>query len=240
MTMLRDEVPNALSSEQLEYVACCPIFRGLSASRLAELVAPQLRLRFFQGGTVIYSPTDFERSLGIVLAGSAIATKKGSVILNTFQPGSCFGVATLFSNSRRYVATVQAKSPCLVAMLSGAQLQELFRLEPTITQNYIAFLYSRIHFLNRKIDAFTAVTADEAVALYLLEQLEHGNPICLDLSYAKLADTLALGRSTLYRSFAILEEAGILRKNGRVITILDPDGLEQWADGTRGPDERSH
>jgi len=224
-----------LSSEQLEYVARCPIFRGLSASRLGELLTPRLRLRAFERGSVIYSPTSFERSLGIVLAGSATATKKGSVILNTFQPGSCFGVATLFSNSRRYVATVQAKSACLVALLSGSQLQELFRLEPTITQNYIAFLCSRIHFLNRRIDAFTAVTADEAVALYLLEQLEHGNPIRLDLSYAKLADMLALGRSTLYRSFALLEEAGILRKNGRAITILDADRLEQWADGSRGP-----
>lgn len=216
-----------LSKEQLELVSCCPIFQGISAQRLGELLAGRVELRSFARQEIIYSPKHFEESLCLMLKGSAAANKHGSVLLNTFQPGSCFGVATLFSPSKRYVTTVTAKTACLAAFFPAALMEELFRQEPLISRNYISFLASRIHFLNRKIDQFTAVSAEEKLLYYLLEQLENGNPIRMSLSYAKLADVLNLSRSSLYRALDALETDGILRKEGKLLHILDADALEQ-------------
>lgn len=188
------------------------------------------RLRSFARGEVIYSPAHFECSIGLFLSGSAQVEKSGgTVILNTLRPGDWFGVAALFSQSRRYVATVRAASSCRVAFFTHEGLTGMFAAEPVIGLNYISFLSSRIHFLNRKIDQFTAVSAEEKLALYLLEQTENGPSFALPMSYAKLADSLDLSRSSLYRAMDALEDDGVLKKEGRRLTVLDPEGLEQWA-----------
>lgn len=216
-----------LNSEQLVAVSKCSIFQGIPLTRLAELFKEAVALCSFQKNEIIYSPHHFEESLCVILQGSAFAEKKDSVLLNTFEAGSCFGVATLFSHSKRYVATVRAKSSCLAAFFPAEQIEELFQKEAVIRQNYIAFLTSRILFLNRKIDQFTAVSAEEKLSFYLLEQLEKGNPIRLTMSYSRLADVLDLSRSSLYRAMDALEAEGILKKEGRLLHILNEEALEQ-------------
>ena len=216
----------SLTTEQLRLAAKNPIFQSVALPRLRELLEREVKLCSFDKEEIIYSPDHFEESIGLFLKGSAVAEKNGSVILNTFEAGNCFGVATLFSHSRRYVTTIRAKSSCIVAFLSGESMTRLFREEPQISLNYISFLASRIHFLNRKIDQFTAVSAEEKLALWLLEQAEQSNPFRMPVSYAKLADMLALGRSSLYRAFDNFEEEGILKKEGKQLEILDMNRLE--------------
>ena len=217
---------NTLNTEQLDLLSRCPVFQGIALERLAELLDGKIQLRFFQKEEIIYSPHHFEESLCVILEGRAAAVKKDSVLLNTFNAGSCFGVATLFCHSKRYVTTVLAKSRCLAAFLPAELMEELFQKEARISRNYIAFLASRIHFLNRKIDQFTAVSAEEKLAFYLLEQLEKGNPIHMEMSFSCLADTLDLSRSSLYRAMDALEAEGILRKEGRLLHILSEEALE--------------
>ncbi len=217
---------NNLNQDQLELLSHCPIFQGLSVAHLEKLLYGKVELRHFAREEIIYSPKHFEESLCLILKGSAVANKHGSVLLNTFQPGSCFGVATLFCSSKRYVTTVKAQSACLVAFFPAALMLDLFQKELRISQNYIAFLASRIHFLNRKIDQFTAVSAEDKLIYYLLEQLEQCNPILMEISYAKLADVLDLSRSSLYRAMDALESDGIIRKEGKLLYVLDVDALE--------------
>lgn len=221
-----------LSWEQWELIAQSPVFQGVDPARLKVLLEPRADLRSFRRGEVIFSPQHFEECIGIFLKGKAVAEKaQGSVILNTFQPGSCFGVATLFCPSRRYVTTVRAKSDCQAAFFSGKDMEALFQEESRIGLNYIAFLSSRIHFLNRKIDKFTAVSAEEKLVLWLLEQLEGGNPVPVNGSFSKLAEMLDMSRSSLYRALDALEADGILQREGKSLKILDRDRLETAVSG---------
>lgn len=225
-----EKLEYSLNTEQLQLAAKNPIFQSIPLPRLAELLEQEVLLCSFQKDEIIYSPDHFEERIGLFLKGSAVAEKnKGSVILNTFEAGSCFGVATLFSHSKRYVTTVRAKSDCLVAFLSGESMTRLFQEEPQISLNYIAFLASRIHFLNRKIDQFTAVSAEEKLVFWLLEQAEQANPFRMPVSYAKLADMLDLGRSSLYRALDALEAEGLLKKDGKLLEISDVEALEHWS-----------
>ena len=222
---------HSLTEEQLQLAAQNPIFRSVALSRLAELLEREVLLCPFRKDEIIYSPDHFEERIGLFLSGTAVAEKsKGTVILNTFEAGSCFGVATLFSQSKRYVTTIRAKSDCLVAFLSGESMIRLFREEPQISLNYIAFLASRIHFLNRKIDQFTAVSAEEKLTLWLLEQAERSNPFRMPVSYAKLSEMLDLGRSSLYRELDALEAEGLLKKDGKLLEITDISALEHWSE----------
>ncbi len=215
-----------LSEGDLLLLSRCPVFTGLSTERLAALLEDLVQLRHFEKGEIIFSPSRFDEMLGVVLEGLAVAEKSSGVILNRFEAGSCFGVATLFSPHKRYVTTVRASSACSVAFFSEEAMKALFRAEESIALNYISFLSGRIHFLNSKIDKFTAVSAEEKLVLWLLERYENGSTIIrLDCSYGELADTLALGRSSLYRAMDQLIEEGILKKEKKLLCILDPDKL---------------
>ncbi len=220
------ELHYRLSKSDLHILINSPIFTGISEEKLKFLLESKVSLRSFDKDEIIYSPKNFEESLGIVLKGSAVAEKSAGVILNHFKAGSCFGVATLFSPHKRYVTTVKASSSCCIAFFTEDSMKELFRAEERIALNYITFLSGRIHFLNSKIDTFTAVSAEDKLSLWLLEQYESsGSCIQLDRSYGELADSLAIGRSSLYRALDQLEAAGILKKEKKLLHILDPEKL---------------
>ncbi len=215
-----------LTAKEVNNLSLSPIFEGIPVTELDSLLKDDVEIGHFYSGEIIFSPLHFEERLGILLSGSAVAVKPGGVVLNHFGPGSCFGVATLFSPHKTYVTTVKAQQDCSIAFFSEEAMRQLFREREQIALNYITFLSSRIHFLNRKIDKFTAVSAEEKLALWLLEQLESGNSIIqMSCSYAQLADMLDLGRASLYRAFDHWEAVGVLRKEKKLLYVLDADKL---------------
>lgn len=199
----------------------CFIFSGVDGViEMAEHLGEKQR---FRKNGIIYSPTHYQKSLGILLQGIALVEKNnGSLVLNTLKTSSCFGVAALFAPVQQYVTTIRAKTDCTVLFLSGEALEEMFSQKPKLCRNYIAFLSSRIQFLNSKIDGFTANSPEEKIILYLTQALSQGqNSITLPVSYTKLAENLNLSRSSLYRALDSMEAQGILRKEGRNLTLLE-------------------
>ena len=56
--------------------------------------------------------------------------KARGVVLNTLLPGDSFGVATLFTESDRYVSDIRAVRPCRVLLMSAPILEELDGVAP--------------------------------------------------------------------------------------------------------------
>ena len=71
-----------------------------------------------------------------------------SLIHISFSSGGVFGVAGLFQNSSEYVSDVQAIRRSRVLFLPEELLRSLFRREPMTAENYIAYLTTRICFLD--------------------------------------------------------------------------------------------
>lgn len=184
--------------------------------------------RSFARRQVIYSPASYQPCLGLVLEGRVVVEKDGGILLNALGPGDCFGAATLFCDTVQYVTTVRAVSAAQVLFLRREALEQLFAALPATAVNYITFLSGRIQFLNRQLHRFTAPSAEETLLRYLeSEQKAAGdqNPLRLRLSLSRLAETLNMGRSSLYRSLQLLESQGRIRREGRSITLLPQEAL---------------
>ena len=91
-------------------------------------------------------------------------------------------------------------------------------------ENYIRFLSERVRFLNHKIAGFTGGQADCRVVVWLLEHAQ-GAEVCLPRSMTEWAQSLNIGRSSLYRSLDALTEAGLIRRTGRQVVLADRTGL---------------
>ncbi len=202
----------------------CFLFRSLTEEQRQSLFEG-LTVVLFRKGEAIYTQRSFRHSLGIVVEGEAAVLKENGALLNLLEPGSCFGAAALFAPAEEYVTIVQAHKACRVVFLTDEELTLLFRKYPEMAMDYITFLSGRIQFLNRKIDSFTTPSAEDAVWQWIRSHADPNGTVCVREGFARLAKELNIGRATLYRSLARLEEEQRIQKSGAEIQIL-PDQIQ--------------
>lgn len=154
--------------------------------------------------------------LVLVLSGTvqAVGAENGrEMILNTLHPGDFFGMASLFGGACENTL-FRAAADCQLLCLSQQAVEALIRVDPAFARNYITVLTGKIRFLNQKITAFTAGSAEKKLARYLLSLPAEGDAVTLPMSMVRLAAALDLGRASLYRAFDFLETQSLLTRHG--------------------------
>ncbi len=190
------------------------VLRGLLTERLAELRS------FAVGELLLQSP-----QAGLILSGKASVTTPDagrSVLLRYLGNLDLFGIANLFSTDP-FVSQIRAVKPTRCFLLSEAGVRRLLGENESFREHYIAFLGSRIRFLNRKIGYLTAGSAERRLAWYL-SSLGAGR-VQLPISLSDLSELLAIGRASLYRALDRLESDGYLKRDGKDWTLPDPEIL---------------
>ena len=147
------------------------------------------------------------------------------VLLNRLGESDIFGAATVFFSEREAVSTVFAKTKCRILFIERSVLETVMKNDFAVASAYIAFLSEKICFLNRKISGFTAKSADSALAGYLLRSADENGELAVNMS--RIASTLDIGRTTLYRAVDVLKAEGAIAYDGKKMQILDRKILEQ-------------
>lgn len=195
------------------------LFLFQNLTRLPDLTQLPSPVSFARGES-IYAPDDYPKALGVVLQGraEAVAARRDRAVLNAFGPGAVFGAAALFGG-KAYVARVRAAADCRVQFLPEDTLRAWFLAYPQMALNYMAFLTDRVRFLNGKIAVYTCEGASGKLYSWLCANGD-GDGALPKLSMTKLAATLNMGRTSLYRAFDELEKQNLLvRKDGKVRVI---------------------
>ncbi|MBR5540405.1 MAG: Crp/Fnr family transcriptional regulator [Clostridia bacterium] len=200
------------------------LFRGIGDEERQRITARLERPVTFRRGQVVYNTHTFRRAIGLILSGSVIVRSSGeaahSVVINRLHTGEIFGVAALFdSASDDYVTEITADEETAVQFIPQELMARLIAEFPTIAEQYIRFLSGRIRFLNRKLSALTNGNAENRLYHYLLAHQDEQGTIRLPGTMTELANTLNMGRSSLYRSLDTLVREGILVKEGKTYRI---------------------
>ena len=155
--------------------------------------------------------------IGIILKGKAII-KSGNdgAIIRKLSKNDVYGVASLFDNPT-HQTTVIAVADCTVLTLEKAFVERCIQENSQVSLNYISFLAQRIGFLNKKINAYTAKSAENKLYTYLSQLPRNNNEIILSMDMSTVAKMLGIGRATLYRAFDKLEQNGSIIKNDKKI-----------------------
>jgi len=210
----------------------CFLFEGVEESLLDEALShPGCEYAAFAAGEDVYTRRSFRRAMGLVVSGNLRSEKPSvdgeAVVLGRFGPGDIFGVAALFNSSETYVAQVVSQSRSRIIFLSQELLRTLFSRDARISERYISCLSDRICYLNRKIDGFTGGRAETRLARYLFELSEAREEriFTLPCSMTMLSRTLDVGRASLYRAMDTLADRRYIRRRGKEIELLNPEGL---------------
>lgn len=216
-----------MKKNDIDALSKCSVFKGTDTELFAELLASKkYDIKSYGKHESVFSPDSFQKCLAVILKGSAEvskSTEKGILHMSELHAGNVFGMSCIFTEDEVFPTSVTAKEQLRVLFITKEQLTELFTKYPMILENYLGILSKKIHFLNKKIESFSASDATSALRAYLLDTKEKlgTNKFIIPVSYQTLSSMLSIGRTSLYRALDELEQDGFLRKNRKEIEITE-------------------
>lgn len=214
----------------LETLSTCPLFSKVSNDDLQIIADDYASLTVSEKNSVIYSESQYEKALMILLKGRATVTKNsgsGKILMSILEKGDIFGMAALFYEEEPFLTEITALDKVTMLMISKENLKRIFARWPVVSENYITILSERIHFLNRKISTYTKGDTLRKVVSFLLQYTDaETKTASLPYSMTDMADALNTGRASVYRAFDALENDGIIKRSGRTVAILDFAALQ--------------
>ena len=206
------------------------LFRGMENYVDDIMSATPHSVASFSAGEEICTRENFRKGLSFVLSGEAAVlrhsdSETGRVRLNRLHPGDSFGASVLFCEQDEFPTDLIAVKKTRVLFIPQKNVEELLGRYPKAALNYIRFLSGRIRFLNQKVDSFSGRTAEAKIAAFLLQK-ENNRALRID-NYKNVAESLSLGRATLYRVLDAFSEQSLLIRDGKSVTLLDIEKLER-------------
>lgn len=185
----------------------------------------------YSRGSVIYSPSEYEKRVGFVLDGVCEVRHTRSddtvVCINTLSKYDSFGILAVFS-SKEFPSEVYARKNSSILFFTEDAINRLIERYPQISKNIISFCADRIDFLNRKIITFSGQRVEERLASYLIsKQAQHG--LFFDFNRKKAAEAINAGRASVYRALDEMTRCGIISIDSKKIYINDLKGLERMS-----------
>ena len=211
--------------EYANILSSLPLFKNTKGTVLLQWLAEHVPtpVEMKNGEDV---STNVQRCLGILLQGQLeihSADSEKNVILRTLSAPAVFGAASLFCQGEPPFSQIKAKSACSLLFVPLEAVQTLLGQDENFRYAYLTLLSDRVRFLNRKIQCFTAGSAERKLALWLIS--EDQKNIVLPSAISSLADMLDLGRASLYRALDKLEGEGLISRSGRTITVISQEKI---------------
>lgn len=191
-----------------------------------ERFSEEIKIVSVKKGESVMTKSNFSRCLALILKGSASVSKTGldgkHVLINRLSEGDVFGMATLFYEEAEFPSEINAESNLKLAIFPKETVEKAFSVSPEFAKEYATLLSEKIHFLNKKLSAFSESESSEKLLRWIINFSDGKNEFILPCSVSKLAGMLGIGRASVYRAFDSLSEKGIIEKNGKKIVILKP------------------
>jgi len=217
-----------MDSRQL--LAGSSLFRGLPTEQLVEIekITGEKTLRrnetlFFEGdeGNGFYMVTGGKVKI------FKISPSGKEYILNISGPGGMIAEAPVF-NGQPFPANAQALVHSTLLFFPRDLFVQLVHKSPSIAINMLASLSMRLRSFAGQIENLSLKEVPARLAGYLLYSMEEqggGHVVQLGISKGQLASLLGTIPETLSRILTKMSREGLIKVEGKTITILDREAL---------------
>lgn len=222
----------------IHQIARLPLFQGLERKQYADL-AMILVDQVFKRGEDIFYEDDEATGFYVIVSGRVKIFKLSAdgkeQILHIFGPGEPFGEVAVFTG-RRFPANAQAMEESRVFFFPRQDFINLIKKDPSMALNMLAVLSQRLRLFSTLIENLSLKEVPARLAahlLYLSERDKGANTLTLEISKNQLASLLGTIPETLSRILARMEKEKLIRSEGKKITILNRQGLEEISLGEK-------
>ncbi len=219
----------------VDIISKTPLFKGLPKDRLLKIEGIAVS-RHYNKGETIFTEGDEGDGFYIVAEGKVKIYKMSfegkEQILHIFGPGEPFGEVPVFSG-QSFPATALAILKSRLLFFPRSDFIGLVTADPSLSLNLLAVLSMRLRQFTLQIENLSLKEVPGRIAAYLLYLAgEQGgkDTVVLAISKGQLASLLGTIPETLSRIFGKMTSKKLIEVEGRKISLLDMDGLEDLAE----------
>ena len=212
-----------------------PLLSRLGDDEIRALLDASLT-EHLPAGSQVFSPLDQADSFYVILKGRAkvykISPKGDEQILHIYGPGKTFGEAAMWAGIN-YPAHAEVLEETTLLVVRRLVLKQLITGNPETAMAMMAGMSTKLREFNQLIEQLSLREVPARLANVLLELPARAgtDTVVLKQSKRQLAAQIGTIAETLSRALKKLSASGFIEVNGPEITILDPDGLAELADG---------
>lgn len=220
-------------------LAKVPIFAGLTEGELSFLAQSAVP-RHYAAGQSVFGEGEPCSGLYVVEAGHVRIFKSSTngreQVLSIDGPGSSIAELPVFDGGN-YPASVTAIDDVRLLFVSKQDFQALCLAHPQVALKVLRVVGSRLRKLVGIIEELSFTTVRHRLAAFLLrlaredsERSGAGVEVTLPASNQELASHIGTVRELVSRNLSRLQAEGILRIDGRTVTISNLQALEAEID----------
>jgi CRP-like cAMP-binding protein len=216
--------------EKIQVIGSSLLFEGLPQQQIEDIANIAVEKNIGRGETIFF---EGDRGIGFYMVGEGkvkiykVSPSGKEHILHIFGAGEPFGEVPVF-HGQPFPATAQALAKTRVIFFPRDRFVTLVEANPAIALNMLAVLSMRLRRFASQIENLSLKEVPARLADYLvyLSKEQGGmDEVELDISKGQLASLLGTIPETLSRIFAKMSDEGLIRVNGRKITLLDMQWL---------------
>lgn len=207
------------------------LFDGLSAEHLDEIEKIAVVKEYSRGETIFFEG-DPGNGFYMVATGKVKIYKTSfsgkEQILHIFGPGEPFGEVPVF-HGHPFPANATALEKTSLIFFPRQAFVDMAHTMPSLIMNMLAVLSMRLRRFATQIENLSLKEVPARLAgylLYLSEEQGGVEEVELQISKGQLASLLGTIPETLSRIFAKMSDEGLIRVEGKKISLLDRPGLE--------------
>jgi len=216
--------------DKLSLLQSVPIFSDLSPSDLNK-IAERMIQRSYTKGQMILLEDDLGQTFFVLGGGSVKITRLSDdgreVILAMLGESDFFGEMSLLDGAGRS-ANVVALESSEVLTLARNDFLEILQEYPKISISLLEELTQRIRKSDQQIESLSLSDVEQRIGITLIRLAEelgtikHGTVKINDLPYQQdIANMAGTSRETVSRTFKLMEEKGLVTREGRKLTIYN-------------------
>ena len=215
-----------------QVIATGELFGGLSPEHLDEIEKIATRKEYKRGETIFFEG-DPGTGFYMVETGKVKIFKMSlsgkEQILHIFGSGEPFGEVPVF-HDQPFPANATALEKTSLIFFPRKDFVELVYTMPSLVMNMLAVLSMRLRRFATQIENLSLKEVPERLAgylLYLAEEQGNTDRVELQISKGQLASLLGTIPETLSRIFARMSDEGLIRVEGKNISLHNLKGLEE-------------
>jgi CRP-like cAMP-binding protein len=197
-----------------------------------EAVEPHLELVELTKGRIVYEAGESIRHVyfphNTIVSLSTILRDGGSVEMAAFGREAMFGYVSALV-TRQSVGRYVAQFPGTASRIPLERFQEAIQKRPALRQVTLNFIEALLAQTLQTVACNAVHSVEARCCRWILSTRDRFDHDVLPLTHETLAHTLGVQRSTVSSVVRDLQMAGLISQGRGVITVTDPDGLEEMA-----------